>query len=203
GRAGGEPGGGGLWTRTVYGADGGPGYSVAGRWRHEADAQGAGAVSRWVTAVPALAPIPRRDAGGRGEDYEVVATLDRVEVDAEGWRLEQELVKRFFSPSEPAVAREVGGAVYRRQAESEEQITGGYWAEVGPFWALARGVWAERLAGGRMVRVKDRVGGEPRWRKLHGLAMASREVADKEDEAWREAVRGAVREVLADYVEAR
>lgn len=180
----------GVWTRTVYEADGAPAYTNWGRWSHETG------VSSWSSSTSVLAPLPRREAARAG-DYEVVWVEDRITRTPDGWSQEQDLTKSVFVPTVPPLVRESGVVRYAAAGNPTlaRAAAQAYWQEVEPYWGQARAAWAQRFARGRDVSLRSEHEGEPRWRRLFAVIDAAADVGLDPAEA-----RKRIEAVLGDYV---
>lgn len=175
-----------TWSQAVYQVDDGPRYESFGTFEYREDGTGV-----W-TSAETWRPLPRREYTKR-DDYDVLIAINRHVIGADGWRHEQQNVKWVLEGS-VALVEETGLNTYRRAELSDASVATEYMNATDDFWTDVREEWSLLLDSGRVVRVRDRVGGT----RLHLRLFPKAEAMSNEKARVR---RRYVSDTLGPYVE--
>jgi hypothetical protein len=148
----------GTWTQKVFNVDDSPRYEGFGTWNH-VDGR-----NFWESATDA--PLPRREYTTRS-DYNVVVRHSKVEINKDGWFLEQDNDKVIRADAgDKLLASEKGFERFTHDATADCKTGEDWWTKHKNFWNDARAVWAEIYAKPTNLNLKAEVDSSKLYEKL-------------------------------------
>lgn len=150
----------GTWTQKVYQVDDSPRYESKGTWVH--------VDGKHYWEGTCNAPLPRREYTKRN-DYNIVVRHNRMELDGDGWFLEQD--------NEKVLRTDAGDELICREKGMEKFTTGDYncqpaitwWDENKDYWADVRAVWNEIYTENPELKFQKKVDNKMLWQQLYAI----------------------------------
>lgn len=175
----------GTWTQKVYQVDDSPRYESKGTWVH--------VDGKHYWEGVANAPLPRREFTKRS-DYNIVKRHSRIQLDGDGWYLEQdnEKINRTADGTDHLLVWEKG---------MESFTTGDYdcapaiawWEANKDYWSDVRLAWDEIFSDYPEMKFLRKVDNKLLWQQLYALA--------KEDISSEVERKDRVKELILKYME--
>lgn len=175
----------GTWTQKVYQVDDSPRYESKGTWVH--------VDGKHYWEGVANAPLPRREFTKRS-DYNIVKRHSRIQLDGDGWYLEQdnEKINRTADGKDHLLVWEKG---------MESFTTGDYdcapaiawWEANKDYWSDVRMAWDEIFSDHPQMKFLRKVDNKLLWQQLYALA--------KEDIPSEVERKDRVKELILKYME--
>jgi len=175
----------GTWTQKVYQVDDSPRYESKGTWVHVDGKHYWEAVSD--------APLPRREATKRS-DYNIVRRHSRMQINGDGWYLEQD--------NEKILRTEEGDKRIVWEKGMETFTTGDYncqpaitwWENNKEYWADVRDAWTEIFAENTELNFQKRIDNKMLWQQLFEMGD---DVADGKE---TDDVKSKVKTIITQYL---
>lgn len=177
----------GTWTQRVFQVDDSPRYESKGTWVH-VDGQ-----HYWEGIGDA--PLPRREFSVRS-DYNVTKRKSRIQLDGDGWYLEQD--------NQKILRTDTGDKLICNEKGMETFTTGAYncqpaidwWEENKGYWEDVRTVWGEVFKENPELGLTKKVNDKMLWQALFGMGDEMKnEVPSKKQ-------RKEIKAVIEQYIKA-
>lgn len=156
----------GTWIQKVYQVDDSPRYESRGTWVH--------VDGKHYWEGTGDAPLPRREFTKRS-DYNVMTRHSRMQLDGDGWFLEQD--------NEKILRTDEGDHLLCHEKGMERFTTGDYdcqpaidwWENNQTFWAGVREAWDEVFAENPVLALHSKVEDKMLWQALFEAGDAARD----------------------------
>lgn len=154
----------GHWTQKVYSVDDSPRYEGNGMWIH-LDGK-----HFWESVSDA--PLPRREYTKRN-DYNVLRRHSRIEINSDGWQLEQDNEKILRNNGIDKLLCWEKGMEKFTKGEYNGLPATSWWNKNKSFWDDVRMVWTDVYAKNAELKISKRVNNAALYEKLFELGDKS------------------------------
>lgn len=138
----------GTWTQKVYQVDDGPRYEGYGTWVH-ADGR-----NYWESTCDA--PLPRREITKRN-DYNVMKRHSRVEINNDGWELNQDNEKIVRANGiDKLLCMEKGSEKFTKGSYNAQPAID-WWEKNKQYWSDVRKVWSEVYTQYNTIKIEKKI----------------------------------------------
>jgi hypothetical protein len=150
----------GQWTQKVFQVDDSPRYEGSGTWVH--------IDGRHYWESTSDAPLPRREFTKRN-DYNVMKRGSHIEINSDGWILEQDNQKIIRKNGADLLLCQEKGLEQFTKKDYNCQLAENYWEKNKQFWTEVRNIWENILTTNNQVSIEKKVKESLLYEKLFRL----------------------------------